>query len=265
MAYKTFRNWLFHEGKDIFGFEKDRPYRNEIMNKPVNEKPITQINLETIGKYLMMHDIGQKEPWEKFINEIHWGKGNGALRVWFGTGFNLMIERMTHDLDGRPIWATKKIYQLNPSGFGGYEDTIANEVIKELERIDEQEVDSPKNEYEDLEDLVVNMANTIRRTAKSIFLFEGIRKVNDHEYIIRLGVRGHGVEAQEQQRVHENQTRVSFDPKTGLIRLQNFNLESEVGKQHRWEIMPNDTDIYFCPTQGRDEMVETIACALHWY
>lgn len=262
MKYKTgFHYWLVKEGKDIFGFEK--PQRLEKKNKD-DEKPINQFNVEKLMDYLSLHEIGAKGPQVRFSNEMHWGNGHGALRIWLGTGLNIMIERQGIDLNGTPRWVTKRVYQIDPSGYGGYEDAIAEELLEQLEKIDETELDSPSRKYDDLEGLVASMASSFRRTARDIFIFEGIRKIDGNNYIIRLGVRGHGIESPDQQRVEENQTHVSYDKESGTIRVLNYNVESPL-RQHEWAIMPTDTDLVFFPTQTRDEIVETLANTMHWY
>mgnify|MGYP006908275071 CR=1 FL=1 len=262
MKYKTgFQYWLVKEGKDIFGFEKNLELEKK---KPEDEKPIIQFNVEEMMDLLAMHSLGAKQPFIRFSNEIHWGRGNGALRLWMGTGLNIMIERQGIDLNGTPRWICKRLYQIDPSGYGGFEDAVAEELLEQLKKIDESELDSPSREYEDLEGLVASMASVIRRTARDIFIFEGIRKIDQYNYIIRLGVRGHGIEAQDQQRVEENQTHVSYDKNSGVIRLLNYNVESSKA-QHEWAIMVTDTDLNFFPTQTREEIVETIANTLHWY
>lgn len=262
MKYRTgFQYWLLKEGKDIFGFEKERQLEKK---NPDDEKPIQGFNLEKVMDYLSLHEVGAKTPHLRFSNEIHWGRGNGALRVWMGTGLNIMMERQGIDLAGTPRWICKRVYQIDPSGYGGYEDAVSEEIMDQLKKIDEQQLDSPSRDYDDLEGLVASMAASIRRTARDIFIFEGIRKVDGSNYIIRLGVRGHGIEAQDQQRVEENQTHVSYDRHTGTIRVMNYNVESSKA-QHEWAIMPTDTDLNFFPTQTREEIIETMANTLHWY
>lgn len=262
MKYKTgFQYWLIKENKDIFGFEK---YQKLEKKKPEDEKPINRFNVERMMDSLSLHEVGAKSPYVRFSNEMHWGKGHGAMRVWLGTGLNIMIDRQGIDLTGTPRWITKRIYQIDPSGYGGYEEAVAQELMDEIKKIDETQLDSPKRDYDDLEGLVASMASTIRRTAKDVFIFEGIRKVDANNYIIRLGLRGHGVEAQDQQRVEENQTHVSFDRDSGTLRVLNYNIESSKA-QHEWAIMVTDTDLNFFPTQTREEIVETIANTLHWY
>jgi hypothetical protein len=260
MAVKTFTQWL--ETHDIFGFDK------ELYAEPKNvydEKPVKRFSLQKMMENLSRHSIGSRQPIIQQVNEVRWGEGPGSLRVWIGTGLNVMFERMGVDLQGTNRWITKKVYQIPQSGYGGHEDVVANEALEVLQQINETPLESATREYNELEDLVVSMASNLRKTARSCFIFEGVRKVNDEQYIIRFSVRGQGVETQDQQRVEEHQTLVHYDKESGLIRLIDYNLESPVGKGHKWEFMQADSDWYFAPNQPREEIIETISNTLYWY
>lgn len=261
MKYE-FKNWLVEEGKDIFGFEKDKSLERK---NEKNEDPIRRFDVEGLMEELSFHKIGEKESKIKFSNEVVWGEGNGAIRVWSGTGLKIIIERQGIDLEGTPRWVTKRVYQIDRQGYGGKEHLVSEEIMEQLLRIDKRPLDSPSGKYEDFEGLVASMAASLRRVAHDIFMFEGIRKVDSDNYIIRMGVRGQGIQAPDQRRVEENQTHVSFDKTRGTIRIMNYNIESSNGKQHEWAIMPSDTDWIFFPTQTREEIIETIANTLHWY
>lgn len=263
MSYTRFQDWLVKEGKvDIFGFDKEIKVEKK---DPKDDKPVKQINIESMMNYLARFPLGVKQPNIKFMNEIHWGEGPGSIRIWVGTGLNVMIERKGLDLQGVPRWITKKVFQLDQTGYGGFEEAIGEDLIKVLKEVDQKQLDYPKDNYDELDRLVGAMASAIRRTARDIFIFEGIKMLDENSYIIRLAVRGHGIEAQGHRRVEENQTHVHYDKKSGTIRVWNFNVESNVGGNHAWELMPTDTDWYFFPTQPREEIVETLANTLHWY
>jgi hypothetical protein len=258
---KSFRKWLLQEKTDIFGFEKENAYD---FAKPRDENPLKIFGIDALMSYLEMQSVGTWPASRRFVNEIHWGTGNGSMRIWLGTGLNVMIERQGIDLEGTPRWFTKKVFQIDQSGFGGYEEVVANDLLKELNRVYQSELDSPMREWNGLEKLVTSMASKIRRVARPIFIFEGIRKVDDNTFIIQLGLRGHGIEAPDQQRVEQNQTSVYYSRESGIIRMTNYNIESPIGA-HTWELLPADTDWYFAPTQGQDEIIETIANTMHWY
>jgi len=137
--------------------------------------------------------------------------------------------------------------------------------MEHAKKIDTTPLEYAKEKYDELDNLVSSMVSSLKRTARDYFIFEGVRKLNDKNFIIRFGVRGSGVEAPDQRRVLENQTHIVFNEETGVLRLFNFNIETDTGKAAKWEIMPNDSDFYFAPSQSRDEIIETIADTLHWY
>ena len=258
----SFRRWLLNEKRDIFGFDKDIA---PTLYDPLKDEPLKPFNIEEAMEYLARFPLGAKSPKFKFINEVWWGDGPGALRVTMNTRLNVIIERQGIDLQGQPRWFAVRVFQIDRSGYGGNEIKVANEIIEQIKYLDQQSQPSPSESYEDLENLVVAMAGIIRRTARPIFIFEGIRKVDETNYIIRLGLRGHGVEAPHQRRVLENQTHIIFSKETGIIRVFNHNIEADVGGSQSWRLMEADTDWYFAPNQSRDEIIETMANTMHWY
>jgi hypothetical protein len=58
---------------------------------------------------------------------------------------------------------------------------------------------------------------------------------------------------------------VTYDREAGTIRVTNYNIKSPVGKRHSWKIYPNDLDLYFFPSQDRDEISETVAVHMKYY
>jgi hypothetical protein len=255
----TFKNWV--EVHDVFGFEKEL-YAEPKPEK--SEKPIKEFSLTRLTNSLGSYHLGVKEPEIKFINEVWWGQGPGSVRVWIGTGLNVMIERMNVDLQGMNRWGCKRVYQIPQESGGGNEESIAQEIMEVIKQIDMEPLDSAHHVYEDLEELAATMANTLKKTAHNIFIFEGVRKIDETNYIIRFSVRGSGAGWRGQQRIEENQTQLTFDKDSGLLRLTNYNVKSPM-RGHLWQLPPKDTDWYFFPTQDKMEIVETICNTLYWY
>ena len=96
-------------------------------------------------------------------------------------------------------------------------------------------------------------------------MFQAVRKVDENNYLIQFEVRGHGVEAPDQKRIEENLTQITYDKEAGTIRVQNYNVESPVGGAHEWAIAPQDLDMYFLPSQPRDEIAECVAVHFKYY
>jgi hypothetical protein len=263
MKELNFKLWLEFK-KDIFGFDKND---ENLPNKPkMKEEPIHRFDIELMMEELLSMKLEGKISFSPFVNEVHWGKHPGAMRVRLGTGLQVLMEQLNIDLKGEKTWILKKFYQINRDGYGGYEETVADEIFNQIKKIDENaNLETPKGKYEELQNLVSSIATQFRKTARPIFFLEGIKKMDENRYLIHMGLTGQGVEAPDQRRVLKNITDVSFNPKTGKIRVINTNYESDVGKANEWAIMPSDTDFYFFPSQARDEIVEAVSVILRWY
>lgn len=261
MIKSKFKNFI--ENEDIFGFEKKQDF-NDDFNEKI-EKPIKQFDVELMMELLLRKNIGAYEPFMPFLHEIRWGNQPGAIKLEIDTGYAFYIKQLGVDKVGNPRWVTKKLFQLNRQGVGGTEDQIAQEICTHLESCVKENIESTVEDYKDLESLTTHIYSKLKRVAKPIFIPEGIRKLNDNAYIIKFGVRGQGVEAANHMRVEQNQTLITYDHEAGSIRVINYNLESPVGKGHEWNIGVNNLDLYFFPTQDRDEISETIAVYMKYY
>ena len=253
----------FFEATDIFGFDnnrsKDEPDDNMLA------KPISQFNLELMMDILSKKKIGNLKPEMKFVNEMRWGNQPGAVKLDIDTGYTFYVRKLGRDKQGNDRWASKKMFQLNRQGYGGLEDKVAEEIHNELSKTYEGPLDSPITDYTDLEHLTQQIYNKAKKVMKHIFIPEGIRKLSDNAYIIKMGVRGQGVQTTGQQRVEQNQTLITYDPECGTIRINNYNIESPVGGPHEWRLNPVDLDLYCFPSQGRDEISELVAVHYKYY
>lgn len=261
MTRLTFKDFL--EARDIFGFDAEKP--KDPSEDSMLDKPIHQFNIELMMDILGKKKIGNHRAIPHFVNEIRWGGEPGAVKLEVDTGFTFYVKKLGKDMQGNERWCSKKVLQLNRQGYGSTEDTVAEEIHGHLKNAFESQLESPKADYDDLENLVVNIYNKAKKVAKSIFIPEGIRRLSDNAYIIRMGVRGQGCERQGHMRVEQNQLLVSHDPQCGTIRISNYNIESPVGGPHSWKIQPSDFDIYVFPTQGRDEISEMVSVHYKYY
>ena len=258
-----FRNWLTEYAD--YGFE-EKESRNEKIDSSIDrEIPIHRFDIEEMSTYLVMRQLGPHKPNARFVNEIVWGEEVGAMRVRINTDIGVMIDKKGVDLGGNIRWITKRSFQVNREGYGGYEDVVAGEIFEHVEEVYYQPNDVASSEFKGLERLVVGMAGKLERVAKDIFIFENITKVDDNRYIISFGVRGQGIEAPDHRRIEKNITEIIYSPKSGTIRVFNTNLESDVGGAHSWTIMPTNQDFYFFPSQDRDEIMEVISTPLKYY
>ena len=253
----------FFEGTDLFGFDADRsPIERE---DNMLSKPINQFNLELMIELLEKKKIGKQKGSTFFVNEISWGNQPGAVRLFVDTGLTFYLQKLNKDKLGENCWATKRMFQLNRLGYGGLEDAVSHEIHEQLQKIYEGPLDNPVDDYDDLENLVFQMADRSQKVMKDIFIPQGIRKIDDYNYIIRCGVRGGGVQEMDQRRVEQNQTLVSYNKNKGVISISNYNLTSKVGGPHSWDIGHKDLDIKCFPSQSREEIAELLAVNLKYY
>lgn len=261
MARLKFRKFI--EATDIFGFERDK--KDETGTDSLLNSPITQFDVEEMMEFLRRKKVGTQYGNCPFPNVCQWGKQPGSVKVEVDTGYRFSIKKLGVDKQGNPRWVTKKMFQLNRNGFGGYEDAVAQEVFEQVQRAAETMIEAAPEDYKDLENLVHNIYGKMKRTAKEIFIPEGVKKLHDDAFIIKFGVKASGVEARNHQRVEQNQTLVAYDRSQGTIRITNYNLLSDTGGSHDFKINQNDLDCYFFPTQDRDEISEVVAVRMKYY
>lgn len=260
----NFKTWF--EATDIFGFDPE--IRDEAISDNMLARPISQFNIELMMEFLNNKRVGLHAANCPFVNEIQWGTEPGsAIKLEVDTGYSFHLKKLVVDLQGQKRWITKKLFQLNRHGYGGHEDSVASEVHEHIQKAMESPMESPVEEYGDgeLQKLVVHLAGRIRRVAKEVFLYQGVKKVDENNYLIMFECRGGGVEAPDQRRVEKNLTQVTYDKEGGTIRIQNYNVESPVGGPHEWAISPQDIDLYFLPTQPRDEIAEVVGVHFKYY
>lgn len=258
---KRFKNWF--ETVDIFGFNEKNPIKP--MSDGFLERPIIAFNIGLMMDFLSNKRIGLESSGSQFINEIQWGSDFGAVKLIVDSGYTFYVKKLTKDLQGENRWITKKMFQLNRNGYGGHEDPVAGEIYSHLENAynAQPEVGSP--DFNDLESLVIHITNKVRRVVNETLVYQGIKKVTENNFLIIFAARGPGVEAPDHSRIEENLTQITYDKELGTIRCTNYNIESPVGGAHSWTIMPNDLDVYFLPTQSRDEISECIAVHFKYY
>jgi hypothetical protein len=251
----------FFEATDIFGFDKKEVPEDKL---PPQE-PIKTFNIGMMMDYLSQWKIGAKAPNLKFMNEIRWGGNFGAVRLVVSPKLAFMVQKLGKDLEGEDAWITKKRFQLNRTGYGGYEEAVASEIFDIVKELSEGGVDSPKKEIDRLDRLTERISVKMQRVAQNKFIYEGIKKINDNEYQIVFAVNSYGLEAPSQRRVEQHITQIKFDPEMGLIKCSDFRIESPTGGPHEWKIMPADLEVNFSPAQDREEIEEVIAVHFKYF
>jgi len=168
----------FFEATDIFGF--DSIPVSDVEYQPIDNLPLRFFNLEYLMEILKSKRINSYDANDKFINEIQWGNRLGSVKLEVDTGFTFFIKKLAFDLEGNPRWIGKKVLQLNRKGLGGYEESVAAEILGALKGCIKEQVESPIKDYDKLERLVEKMGTTMRRVAQEKFLFKKIKKQSNH-------------------------------------------------------------------------------------
>lgn len=246
-----------------FGFDR-KVIDQHASQRPERENPIDTFNIEYMRDMLVERELGLLQPFSRFVNEVQWGTGVGAMRVLVDPKTGIYMDRLGFDLHGEPRWHTKKYFQVNRHGYGGYEEVVSQELFDRLEEVHKKPLDSPKSDYKDLKTLVIGLTERLRKEARPIFLFDRVNKINDNRYLICFDVRGQGMGEPGQKRVEKNVTDVNYYPSEGYIRVINYSYESTHG-EHKWEIGIPDLDLCYFPTQPRDEIIDPIVTNLRFY
>lgn len=256
-----FSTWINEH--DIFGF--DKPKDEPELTDEKEGKPLHGFDTELMIRLLSRNRIGIIEATVPFMNEIQWGTRYGAVKMEVNNRMQFLFHKLGKDLEGNPRWVTKKSFQLNRRGYGGYEESVAQEVYDVVQGLAHGGLEGPTQDFDDISEVASYVSGKLRRAAKDIFIYRGVKKVNEWNYQVIFEVRGQGVQAPGQKRVEQNVTDISYDEEKGTIRIRNYDVESPVGKAHSWSVQPCHIDTYFFPTQEHAEMAEPVTILLKYF
>lgn len=257
-----FKEWLA-EWAD-FGLDVV-PQKN--LERMDDEKPVSPLNVEYVCEQISKFKLGIKEATEPFFGEIEWGEGPGSIQLCFSSsrGAYAVIRRHTKNTLGESVWVCKKVVEIR-NFYDRHEDSLAQNLIKMLEEVDNGQIESPVADFTGLERLVLYIADKLKtKTSQRIFLPEGIRRIvtNEH-YIIQFGVTGMGVQRAGQKRLDQLHIEVNYNKSLGLIKISC----NEVGdrlRSHRWIIDPSQFIEYYSPAQPKEEIAGSLLSLLNSY
>lgn len=230
--------------------------------------PLQPLNVEYIIKSLKKKTLGEK--WSvpnDFFGELQWGENDGSVRLSFSNlgGLRAIVRKLTHDLQGDPIWICKHVIEVKHK-FDEHPEKLEYAIEESLVKANEENIDAPNGNYSGLERLTINLASTLRRkTTQNIFMYEGIRVVTEgYKYIIHFGVTGMGVQSRGQKRVDQFSVQTEYSKKTGLIKIAGTELGDSIA-QHRWIYSPSQFIEYFSPNQHEDVIDNAILVHFNCY
>lgn len=268
MSHYSFKNWLIKEGKDIFGFEKEKQTQQ---NVHVDDSPIVPINSQVLIETMMKLNLGETSPFSDFADQIQWGKTTGATRMVISPlgSFKSIIRRLQTDLEGNETWICKKIipYKDLLHSNKNFDENFANILFEYVEKAQSKQIESPCKDYGKLENLVLKLAKfSLRKDVlPEIFIYRGIRQIKkDERYLIHFECRGQGVETPNSGRLEQFIIEMNYNKTTGMIRSFGYDVQSPT-RQRLWVPQPSEWDEYFSPYQETEEILNCIGAALSTY
>lgn len=263
---KTFMEWLA-EGRDIFGFEGEgeRPHED----RP-DDGPITPVNGDIILESMLGRKVNGMEAFSDFHDHIQWGREPGAVQMVISPlgSFKSIIRRLQTNLLGERVWVCREIipYRNMAKASVKFDENMADDIFKKIERCSEGDLAAPSSEYEGLELLTLEVAARSRTKdiLPKIMVFRGVRKVAENHYNIHFECRGHGVEAPGGMRLEQFSIDMVYDRKTGMVRSYGYGIQSPT-RQHLWQPQPSEWDEIFSPSQNKGEIVSAICSAFSTY
>lgn len=252
-----FKDWFISEGKDIFGFDKDKV----IFDKPQNDNqpPVHNLNLEYVTKLLLRRYLGIRPIKQLDFCTLQLGEDAGAIKLTFSPfgSIKATIRRMIYDLMGESKWICKKVNLINIEDSTGKEENVAENLFEKINSLDNQLLESPKSEY-DLENFVLHLTTKVKINSPKWFIYEGLRQLNDNNYLIHFSCRGQGNgKLKDPRRLIEFIIDVSYNRKSGLIKVMGSNVDTSM-KGHHWELDNADFNEYFTPSQPMNEIIEAV-------
>jgi hypothetical protein len=258
----TFKEWMTKTADEMFGFDNKRGINNNRI-RDTSEEVFSPIRYDKLVKELVhLGPINTKEPRRTFHDHIEWGDQPGAWTVDISPEGSLRatLRKLSTDLEGNPQWVCKKVVPLQGQEFveSTYKEVnIANTIHSELLVLDNEGIDSPKDYYPNFERLVIRLSDATRRDHPPIFVHEGIKKLNEHNYIVYHSYRGHGVELPSALRCEQFDINISFPTNQGIIRCWGNEIISRT-RQHEWRQRVPRWDEVFMPTQEQADICDCV-------
>jgi hypothetical protein len=248
--------------KDIFGFERSK----HADRRPQSCNLTKTLNSDEIVSELVRMPLGTRQPILEWTDTVTWGGGlPGTIRLVVSPigSYKATIRKLISDSTGQATWVCKRIYPLNLKEKRTEQDWVQI-IYEDVRKISQEGQDGSEHKFPKLERMVVNLASKIKQYAPMVFIYEGIRKSDDDNYIIYMGYRGQGVQRRQQRRCEQFNISVSYIKDRGLLHVWGYDITSPL-RGHKWEVQPAEWNEYFTPSQKPEEIIEAIVSAVRSY
>ena len=216
-----------------------------------------------ISELLQMPSLGQLEGVQLYNDEIQWGTEPGALKIEMSPlgSMRVVTRRLTKDLEGNNAWVCKKVHPIQDYKDQDHEVKIANHVYENLTKINEEDIDSPDKDYNEIERLAQKLWYTTKKQHPSYIMFPTqLRKQDENYYKLVYEFRGQGVGAPHNGktgRAEQFNIDLIYYPKKGMIRCFGYDIDSS-SRERKFYVQPSEWDEMFSPKQEDNDIVENI-------
>lgn len=260
-----FKEWLSKTPEEIFGFGTQKTIQDEVES----ETPIERLSIgRMIDELVRLGGTQTKKPNRTWNGLIEYGSQLGAISVDVTPlgSVRAIIRKLTPDLQSE-TWICKKVIPITKmyhTPGNSKEIHLAHNIHESIAQIDKTLLDGPKAVYPEFERTVMAVAEAVRRNHPGVFIFEGVKKIDQYNYITHLSYRGHGVEAPGQTRCEQFHINTQFNKEKGLIKCWGNEITSPT-KQHLWVSNTPEWSEWFAPTQDINEIIDCVVKSLSTY
>jgi len=254
---------LFTE--DLFGFDaiEKRPTPQE----EDDDLPIHPFSSEWFLDSLGRKKIGNRVPSQPQIifGIINWD----TTRVRLTPNLNISIERQIEDLLGQKTWICKALFHPDLKKYAGKEDTVAEDVFQEVQKIYFEALDRPTETY-NLLLLTQRMASRVQHHLPSLYNYKSTIKKSENYYVISLAITNAGVGKITSMLPHlalspEATIDVNFNEERGLVHIILTTVGISTKGEPGWELDVPMLDAFFAPSQNKDEIIEPVLTTIRYY
>jgi hypothetical protein len=255
-----FKHWLEYADFGLDISQKSRE-KKTLRDDDQGEAPLTPLDIGYVINCLKKSAVGTK--WSTpndFFGELQWGDGSGALRLEFNPpASRIVVRKLIYDVDSQPTWICKKVVEIQ-NLYDKHPDSLTALLFGVLEEVDHEGLDSPVNDFEGMQRLVIRIAGKLRsRNTQNVFVYEGIRMVKENkEYIIHWGVTGMGRQARGQRRIDQFAVHCTYDPKFGTVKVSGTEIGGKLDNYSWYYDQPSNFCETFVPSQGEDEIATMV-------
>jgi hypothetical protein len=147
---------------------------------------------------------------------------------------------------------------------------VAEALLDDAQRVHAEGLEGADKAYspDALVELVEHLVHRIKETTHTYFVYNGVTKVNEDNYIIRFDTKGGGVGAlfstQNQGRINEFVIDVSFCRQAGMLHAFLTSVQS-ADEGVSWQLQPSLFEGWFAPNQSEKDIAEALLTSMKYF